>query len=112
MKYFDNNIENTYETDNESDLDISWIEEQEKLQHINENYFKEPMEKIDIYFIYINTNDYIEKINHIQQSVYLNQNLNNNSGIIHNDIIIQLIEKNKYLSNNKYKIQDVLLYNV
>jgi len=38
--------------------------------------------------------------------------LNNNSSIIHNDIVIQLIEKNKYLSHNKYKIQDVLLYNV
>jgi hypothetical protein len=112
MKYFENNIENNYESDNESDLDISWVEEQEKLQHINENYFKEPMENIDIYFIYINTNDYIEKVNHIHQEVYLNQNLNNNSGIIHNDIIIQLIEKNKYLSNNKYKILDVLLYNV
>jgi hypothetical protein len=108
MKYFDNNSDNKYESDNESDLDISWVQEQEKLQHINENYFKEPMEKIDIYFIYINTNDYIEKINHTQQEV----SLNNNSSIIHNDIIIQLIEKNKYLSHNKYKIQDVLLYNV
>lgn len=112
MKYFDNNSENKYESDNESDLDISWVQEQEKLQQINENYFKEPMENIDIYFIYINTNDYIEKINHIQQDITLNQHLNNNSGVIHNDIIIQLLEKNKYLSNNKYKIQDVLLYNV
>ena len=104
-----NNNKNTnYESDNESDLDISWVEEQEKLQHINENYFKEPMEIIDMFFIYINTNDYIEKINHLQQELYLN----NNSGVIHNDIIIQLIEKNKFLSNNKYKIQNVLLYNV
>ena len=104
-----NNNKNTnYESDNESDLDISWVQEQEKLQHINENYFKEPMEMIDMFFIYINTNDYIEKINHLQQEL----SLNNNSGVIHNDIIIQLIEKNKFLSNNKYKIQDVLLYNV
>ena len=110
MNFFNrNNNKNTnYESDNESDLDISWVQEQEKLQHINENYFKEPMEMIDIFFIYVNTNDYIEKINHLQQEL----SLNNNSGLIHNDIIIQLIEKNKFLSNNKYKIQDVLLYNV
>ena len=110
MNFFNrnNNKNSNYESDNESDLDISWVEEQEKLQHINENYFKEPMEMIDIFFIYVNTNDYIEKINHLQQEL----SLNNNSGLIHNDIIIQLIEKNKFLSNNKYKIQDVLLYNV
>lgn len=110
MNFFNrnNNKNSNYESDNESDLDISWVEEQEKLQHINENYFKEPMEMIDMFFIYINTNDYIEKINHLQQDV----SLHNNSGLIHNDIIIQLIEKNKFLSNNKYKIQDVLLYNV
>lgn len=110
MNFFNrnNNKNSNYESDNESDLDISWVEEQEKLQHINENYFKEPMEMIDMFFIYINTNDYIEKINHLQKDV----SLHNNSGLIHNDIIIQLIEKNKFLSNNKYKIQDVLLYNV
>lgn len=110
MNFFNrnNNKNSNYESDNESDLDISWVEEQEKLQHINENYFKEPMEMIDMFFIYINTNDYIEKINHLQQDV----SLHNNSGLIHNDTIIRLIEKNKFLSNKKYKIQDVLLYNV
>ena len=112
MNFFNrNNNKNTNnESDNESDLDISWV--QEKLQHINENYFKEPMESIDLFFIYVNTNDYIEKINHLQHDLSLYQQLNNSSSVIHNDIIIQLIEKNKFLSNNKYKIQDVLLYNV
>lgn len=114
MNFFNrNNNKNTNnESDNESDLDISWVQEQEKLQHINENYFKEPMESIDLFFIYVNTNDYIEKINHLQHDLSLYQQLNNSSSVIHNDIIIQLIEKNKFLSNNKYKIQDVLLYNV
>jgi hypothetical protein len=36
-----NNISNEFDSDYESDLDISWIKEQEKLQQINENYFKE-----------------------------------------------------------------------
>jgi hypothetical protein len=99
---------NNYESDNESDLDISWVQEQEKLQHIHENYFKEPMTMIDIFFIYINTNGYIEKVNYLQQDL----SFDNNSSIIHNNNIIQLIEQHKYLSNNKYKIQDVLLYNV
>ena len=103
-----NNMNNGFDSDIESDLDISWIEEQEKLQQINANYFKEPMETIDIYFIYINTNDYIEKINCMQHNLTI---IDNNS-IIHNKDVINLIEQNKYLSNNKYKIQDILLYNI
>ena len=94
----------------ESDIDTSWIDN--RLYNSLNIPEKEIMNSIGLYFIYINTNDYIEKINHIQQDISLNQHLNNNSGVIHNDIIIQLLEKNKYLSNNKYKIQDVLLYNV
>jgi hypothetical protein len=103
-----NNISNDFDSDYESDLDISWIKEQEKLQQINENYFKEPMETIDMFFIYINTNDYIEKI------VYGEHKLNviSNNSIIPNQDVIQLIENNKYLANNKYKILDILLYNV
>jgi hypothetical protein len=108
MNIFNNNISNEFDSDNESDLDTSWIEEQEKLQQINANYFKEPMETIDIYFIYINTNDYIEKINCMQH----NLTINDNNSIIHNRDVISLIEQHKYLSNNKYKIQDILLYNI
>ena len=109
MFYKKSHYESNYESDNESDLDISWIKEQEKLQQINENYFKEPMENIDVFFIYINTNDYIEKINYLQQNLIV---IENDNSIIYNVDVINLIEKHKYLSNNKYKIQDVLLYNI
>ena len=96
------------------DLDISWIKEQEKLQQINENYFKEPMENIELFFIYINSNDYIEKIN--CQSYVFNEKNNhdkkNENNVISNDEIIHWIEKNKYMCNHKYKIQEILLFNV
>lgn len=101
---------NEFDSDYESDLDISWIKEQEKLQQINENYFKEPMEAIDMFFIYINTNDYIEKIVYGEQQLIIDRN--NSNTIIPNEDVINLIETNRYLSNNKYKIQDILLYNV
>jgi hypothetical protein len=71
-----NNISNDFDSDYESDLDISWIKEQEKLQQINENYFKEPMETIDMFFIYINTNDYIEKIVYGEHKLVINPNNN------------------------------------
>ena len=59
--------------------------------------------------LYINTNDYIEKINYLQQNLIV---IENDNSIIYNVDVINLIEKHKYLSNNKYKIQDVLLYNI
>ena len=67
------------------------------------------MEAIDMFFIYINTNDYIEKIVYGEQKLVINPN---NNSIIPNEDVIQLIENNKYLANNKYKILDILLYNV
>ena len=41
------------------DLDISWIEEQEKLQTVDKNYFRESMDSITVKIIYININLYI-----------------------------------------------------
>ena len=113
MNFFDKiidneNSRNNNESDNESDLDISWIKEQEKLQQINENYFKEPMDTIDFFFIYINSNDCIEIINYEKHDLVLRHE----NSIIPNEYVIELIEQKKYLSGNKYKIQDVLLYNV
>lgn len=36
------------------DLDISWIDKQNKLHNIETNYCREPMESIVIHFVYTN----------------------------------------------------------
>lgn len=102
---------NHYESDNESaisDLDMSWIHETKKLQEINHNYFKEPISEIEIFFIYINPNDYIDKIS----SEIYDLTITNNESILQNDFFIQLIDKHKFINTTKYKVLDVLLYNV
>ena len=102
---------NHYESDNESaihDLDMSWIHETKKLQEINHNYFKEPISEIEIFFIYINPNDYIDKIS----SEIYDLTITNNESILQNEFFIQLIDKHKFINTTKYKLLDVLLYNV
>ena len=44
------------------DLDMSWLNEHERIQNIQSNYYREPMETVNTYFIYINQNQYIDKI--------------------------------------------------
>jgi hypothetical protein len=61
-----------------------------------------------MFFIYINPNDYINKIT----SEIVDLSIVNNESILQNDVIIQLIDKHKFIHTTKYKVLDVLLYNV
>ena len=100
----------TENDDYDSDLDISWIKEQEKLEQINQNYFREPMENIDMFFIYINPNNYIDKITTENHKLNINEN---NIGVLNNDFIINIIQtKKQILPNIKYKLIDILLFNI
>jgi hypothetical protein len=96
-------MENT--SSDENDLDTSWIQEEEKLETIEKNYQQEPMENIDIFFLYINADDYIEKIiceNHSLSEIVLKK-----------EYILHLIQsKKRTLNNHRYKFMDMLLYNI
>jgi hypothetical protein len=95
-------MENSSSDDN--DLDTSWIREEEKLETIEKNYQREPMENIDIFFLYINADDYIEKIiceNHSLSDIVLKK-----------EYILHLIQsKKRTLNSHRYKFMDMLLFN-
>ena len=92
--------------DIEPGSDFSWIKEQERLQNIQNNYFREPMEKIHIKYIYINQNKYISKI--LCEVFELNF-----GDVISQEYLLRLIEKNKFQTpTTKYKLIDILLFNV
>ena len=55
-----NAIEQDY--DNDFDLDTSWIQKEQRIQNIQNNHIREPMDSIHAVFIYINQNNYINKI--------------------------------------------------
>lgn len=92
------------------DLDTSWINEAEKIEKMNQNYSKEPMEFIDIFFLYINSNSYIDKIICEKHPLLVE---NNKTSGLKKEYIIQLIQSKKVkTSHSKYKLLDVLVYNI
>lgn len=92
------------------DLDTSWINEAEKIERMNHNYSKEPMEFIDIFFLYINSNSYIDKIICEKHPLLIE---NNKTCCLKKEYILQLIQSKKLkTSHSKYKLLDVLVYNI
>lgn len=92
-------------------LDVSWIEEEERIQNIEKNYFREPMENIDLFFIYINQNDYINKIlceNH--QFTTTDPVLGSH---IHKEELLKIIQSKKHVTPfSKYKLLEIVSYHV
>jgi hypothetical protein len=88
----------------DADLDVSWITEQQRVQNIQNNYCREPVSDIYIYFLYINNHSSIEKITRKKQPVIDN--------LIHRDEVLALIQNHKVSVSKKYKLMDVLLYHV
>jgi len=102
-----------YNSDKEFDdnLDMSWIVETERLSKIDQNYARENMNEIKLHSIYIN------KINHIDKIVSTVQpltviDLSNITVGLTNDFVIKLVEKMKILNNIKYRLLDILVFNV
>jgi len=93
------------------DLDMSWIEEEERLQNIQTNYSREPMESIKTYFIYINKNQYIDKI--LCEIQELEINSDSKGSQINKETILKIIQTKKISTPfSKYKLVDILLYNI
>ena len=89
---------------------MSWIREQERLEKINQNYYREPIESIHCFFLFINSNLYIEKI--IDETIILDTSLEkcaHHHRILTKDKISELL---KPKLESKYVLDDILLYNV
>ena len=91
-------------SDPEPNLDVSWIAEQQRIQNIETNYCREPVTDIQIYSLYINKNSYIEKITRKKHDIVDN--------ILTRDVVLGIIQNNKRMASKKYKLMDVLVYNV
>lgn len=91
-------------SDPESNLDVSWIAEQQRIQNIETNYCREPVTDIQIYSLYINKNSYIEKITRKKHDIVDN--------VLTRDAVLGIIQNNKRMNSKKYKLMDVLVYHV
>jgi hypothetical protein len=88
----------------EEELDTSWIKEyKDKEKNYNE-FYKEPVSSIKLFFIYVNKDNIIE---FLKKENYI---LNNNS--ISRESLIKLIKEKQILGEYKYKLISLLKYNI
>jgi hypothetical protein len=99
-----NNIISKQTSDLDDDLDVSWINEQSRIQNIESNYCREPVSDIQVYSVYISKQSYIEKIARKKYAIIDN--------ILSRDAVLGIIQNNKHSVSKKYKLMDILLYHV
>jgi|TARA_Y100000389_G_C17451502_1_gene515129 hypothetical protein len=92
-------------------LDTSWIKEQERFNDIENNHDREPMNIINTFIVYVNQNDYIDKIICEKQPLDV---INDISGSVFTiDKLTDFVHSKKiYNSMSKYRLQETLLYNI
>jgi hypothetical protein len=85
-------------------IDLDWLEIQKRLSaNIDGKYIKEKMDSINIHYIFINDKSEIHTIKTEREKI--------DTGIAA-DRILQLIQSKKLYNNVKYKLSELLLYNV
>jgi hypothetical protein len=106
---FDDNNDSDDEESGSKDLDTSWIQEHDRLSTINENYLREPMDSISVYYVYINRNQYIEKI--ISDKLPLSLSEDKTHSYLSKETLLQIIQSRKIKTSfSKYKLTDVVSY--
>jgi len=94
--------DNTSDPDEDCGLDTSWIQRETQIQNIQNNYSREPMEAIHGIFIYINQNNYIEKI--MREMITLTQGDAGTGSHITPDMLLKIIQTKKLRTPvSKYK---------
>lgn len=84
---------------------MSWIDEEERLLEIQDHCDREEMESIKCYFIYVNSNGYIQSIT--TDNIELTYNREKNISLIPKNKLLNIIQKQKIdFKNSKYIYKD------
>jgi hypothetical protein len=91
-------------TDEFGDLDTSWIDEQEKELTIDKDCIREPMTNITIHFLYINTDDELEKC--------IAEKYNIENSLFSEEQILHIVQTHRTVDNihTKYICDDIISY--
>lgn len=90
------------------ELDIDWLNVQNRLLNINSKHIKENMTSISIHYIYIDGKSSIAKIITEKQDL----SLLNHSSYVSQENTLKIIQSNKIQNDIKYKFCDILLHNI
>ena len=89
--------------DEEEDIDLSWIENEEKMCKIDETGTREPMKEIAMFYVYVNTEFAIEQITKESEKVINNA--------ISKERLLQIIQTRRNPNKTqikKYRLDDIL----
>lgn len=87
------------------ELDTSWLETFENSQNDYQCYYADDVSYIELYCIYINNNNEIEKVK--TEKLILKTH-----GIISRDEVLSIIKNNSYLASVKYSLLSILKFNI
>ena len=90
---------------------MSWISEEEQLLKIQDDCEKEYLNEIQCFFIYVNTNSYIEKINSKTIDLKYNE-VDDNTTILKEDIWNIIEEEKKSNKSETYILEDCWEINI
>lgn len=93
------------ENDLIEDLDLSWLNEFEKIDNEYKIYYTEDLSFIRIHSIYINCNNEIDKI---REEKFLLKS----PGIIQKEELLSIIKHNSFSNQFKYSLLSILKFNI
>jgi hypothetical protein len=86
------------------ELDTSWIQTEEKIDSIENTYLREPCDSIDVFFIYLDLDNSIEKI--------VSEKEVPDKGEISKERLLKIIQTRRNMDNKKYRLFDLLSFQV
>jgi hypothetical protein len=89
----------------EEPLDISWLNEFDSIDNKYKSLYTDDLNAIRISYIYIDTNNDIELIKHEKYVLSIQNILSRNE-------IIQILKRNSFMNNDRYKILSLIKYNI
>ena len=99
------NYSDNKQSDYIEDLDMSWINEFEKIDNEYKMYYTEDLSFIKIHSIYVNDNDEIEKIK--EEKILLKT-----LGILEKEELLSIIKHNSFSNQIKYSLLSLLKFNI
>ena len=97
---------NDTDTDtDDSEIDNEWVDEFKKKEEIYDDFYKEKVEHIKLFYLYINPSNVLETIK--KDFIVLDEN-----SILKKEKIILLIKNNQVYNSIKYKLLSLIRFNI
>lgn len=88
----------------EESLDTQWIKDFEKTDNLYKDFYKEPIQNISLFLVYVNTKN---DISFVKRS-----NITLEDGVLKKQNLVSLLKEYMHYNNKKYRPISLLKYNI